>query len=53
MVESIDVTYTLAGVADDDRPTVERVLAFHAERCPGARSIEGSIDIRTHLTYVE
>ncbi len=52
VVKRIHVTYELAGIADEDRETVERVLAFHADYCPVARSIRDSIDITTELAYV-
>lgn len=31
---------------------IERVLDFHAERCPVARSIGGCIDISTEVEVV-
>jgi uncharacterized OsmC-like protein len=49
VVKRIRVTYTGLTVADDDREKVERVLAVHAEGCPVARSLKGSIDITTEL----
>ncbi len=52
VVKRIHVTYELAGIADEDRETVERVLGFHADYCPVARSIRDSIDITTELIYV-
>jgi len=46
------VTYSLSGAdSDDDRAIVERVLGFHAEHCPVARSISPQIDITTSLEY--
>ena len=51
MVKRIHVTYTLTGVADEDKETAERVHGFHADYCPVARSIKDSIDISTDLTY--
>lgn len=53
IVRRIHTTYHLAGVAPDDRETAERVLGFHAEKCPVARSIEKAIDITTELEYVD
>jgi uncharacterized OsmC-like protein len=42
------VTYRL--VADEaQRATVERVLGFHADRCPVARTIGGCVAITTSL----
>ncbi len=52
VIKRIHVTYELAGVGDEDRETVERVLEFHADYCPVARSIKDSIDITTELVYV-
>jgi uncharacterized OsmC-like protein len=46
VVRRIHVTYRL--VADPaQRTTVERVLGFHADRCPVARTIGGCVDITT------
>jgi len=53
VVRRIHVTYSLKGVADDQRATVERVLGFHADRCPVARSIRDSIAVTTELEYVD
>jgi uncharacterized OsmC-like protein len=48
VVKRIHVTYRL--VADEaQRATVERVLAFHADRCPVARTIGGCVAISTSL----
>jgi uncharacterized OsmC-like protein len=48
VVRRIHVTYRL--VADEaHRATVERVLGFHAERCPVARTIGGCVDITTAI----
>lgn len=51
MVRRIHVTYQLAGVDEEQKPTVERVLGFHADRCPVARSIRAAIQITTNVTY--
>ena len=48
----IHVTYELAGVTAEQRETVERVLGFHADHCPVARSIAGSIAITTEVRFV-
>jgi uncharacterized OsmC-like protein len=51
VVRRIHVTYRL--MADEEqRPTVERVLGFHADRCPVARSIGGCVDISTSVELV-
>jgi uncharacterized OsmC-like protein len=48
VVRRIHVTYRL--VADEaQRATVERVLGFHADRCPVARTIGGCVDITTSV----
>ena len=49
VVKRIKITYTGLQVADEDRDKVQRVLAFHADGCPVARSVKGSIDITTEL----
>lgn len=53
MLKRIRVTYHFAPGEEVDRATVERVLGFHTERCPVARSIGGSIDITTELQYAD
>ena len=54
MVRRIHVTYQLvvdqAVVADQTkRAAIERVLGFHADRCPVARTIGGCVAITTSL----
>jgi uncharacterized OsmC-like protein len=49
VVKRIQVTYTGLQVSEDDREKVDRVLAVHADGCPVARSLRGSIDIITEL----
>lgn len=49
VVKRIQVTYTGLQVAEGDREKVDRVLAVHADGCPVARSLKGSIDITTEL----
>ena len=51
MIKRIKTTYTLKGVAADDKEKVERVLDFHADFCPVARSIGACIDITTEVVY--
>jgi uncharacterized OsmC-like protein len=50
VVKRIDVTYHLKAEADK-RPTIERVLGFHAQACPLARSIGGCVSITTSLDF--
>lgn len=52
VIKRIHTTYKLNDVPDELREKAERVLGFHAEKCPVARSIGGSIDITTSLEYV-
>lgn len=49
VIKRIHVTYSGLEVAEEDREAVERVLAFHADGCPVARSLEGAIEITTSL----
>lgn len=53
MIKRIAVTYHLQVEPDVDRSVVERVLGFHADKCPVARSIKGAIDVTTDVRYVE
>ena len=52
VVKRIHVTYQLEAEADQ-RPKAERVLGFHAEACPLARSISGCVIITTSLEFQE
>ncbi len=49
VVKRILVTYTGLQVSSEDREKVDRVLAVHADGCPVARSLKGSIEITTAL----
>ena len=54
VVRRIHVTYHLVvdqAVIDDQkkRAAIERVLGFHADRCPVARTIGGCVVISTSL----
>ncbi len=49
VVKRIAVTYRGLQFSDDDRAKAERVLAVHADGCPVARSLQGSIEITTQL----
>lgn len=52
-VRRVHVTYHLEGpISHENRVKVERVLGFHADKCPVARSIRDSIDITTEVDYV-
>ena len=52
VIKRIHVTYQLK-IAQEHRATAERVHGYHAQYCPVARSIEGSIDISTSLVMKE
>ena len=49
IVRSIHVTYHLK-IEPSQRETAERVLGFHADFCPMARSIRGCVAISTALS---
>ena len=52
VVRRIHTTYHLAGATAEDHETIERVLGFHADYCPVARSIRDAIEVTTALEYV-
>ena len=37
--------------SEDDRQTIERVLGVYADSCPVARSLKGSIEIKSELDF--
>ena len=50
VIRRIHVTYHLK--ADEDkRETAEKVLGFHADFCPVARTMKGCVDITTELQF--
>jgi organic hydroperoxide reductase OsmC/OhrA len=51
VVKRIDVHYRLR-IPADWHADAERVHGFHARFCPVARSLEGSIEVSTHLELV-
>lgn len=53
VIRRIHAAYRLTVGAEADRETIERVHDFHAEKCPVARSIRGSIDITSDVEVVE
>lgn len=53
VIKRIRVTYQFAADEDVDPTRVDRVLGFHADHCPVARSIRDSIEITTELEYVQ
>ena len=51
VIKSIHVRYRLTGCPDDKRDAAERAHAFHAGRCPVAKTIGGCINISTELGF--
>ena len=52
MIKRIHVTYHLK-LKPEQRETAEKVLGFHADFCPVARSIRNCIEITTELQMTE
>lgn len=50
IIRKIHVTYALR-TDEANHETAKRVLEFHADFCPVARSIKDSIEITTELTF--
>ena len=48
IIKRIHVTYHLK-LKPEQQETAEKVFGFHADKCPVARSLKGSIDISTEL----
>ena len=48
VIRRIHVTYHL-NLKPEQKETAQKVHGFHADFCPVARSIKGSIDITTEL----
>ena len=48
VIRRVHVRYRLK-IAPDKRETAERVLGFHADFCPVARTIGGCVQITTSL----
>ena len=51
VIKSINVRYRLTGCPDDKRETAERSHAFHASRCPVAKTLGACIHITTELEF--
>ena len=49
VIRRIHVTYSGLAIDDADRDKLQRVVDVHADGCPVARSLRGSIDITTSL----
>jgi uncharacterized OsmC-like protein len=52
VVRRIHVTYRLK-ISPEHRETAERVLGFHADFCPVARTIRGCVEISTALEMMD
>jgi uncharacterized OsmC-like protein len=48
VIRRIHVTYHLK-LKPDQQETAQKVLGFHADKCPVAQSIKGSIEVSTEL----
>ncbi|MDR0346201.1 MAG: hypothetical protein LBI49_24400 [Nocardiopsaceae bacterium] len=46
------MTYRLLAGQGGDRSVIDRVMGFHADHCPVARSLRGAIDITTSIELV-
>ena len=51
VIRRIEVTYHLK-LAEEHQDAAERVLEFHADFCPVARTIAGCVEIETKLEFV-
>ncbi|MDQ6721447.1 MAG: OsmC family protein [Candidatus Dormibacteraeota bacterium] len=51
VIKRIHVRFKLTGCPDEKREAAERSHAFHASRCPVAKSIGSSIEISTELNF--
>lgn len=51
VIKRIRVHYRLKGCPADKREAAERAHSFHASRCPVAKTIGGSIQIKTDLEF--
>ena len=53
MIKRIAVRYRLRVDPGTDRSVIDRVMGFHADHCPVARSIRGAIDVSTSIELTE
>jgi uncharacterized OsmC-like protein len=51
VIRRIEVTYHLK-IGEENRETAERVLEFHADYCPVAKTLSGCVEIETALEFV-
>jgi uncharacterized OsmC-like protein len=52
VLKRINVRYRLQAAPDTDRAIIDRVMGFHADHCPVARSLRGAIDIATSIEVI-
>ncbi len=53
VLKRISVRYRLTVAPGTDRSAIDRVMGFHADRCPVARSIRDAITITTDIDVIE
>ena len=53
MLKRIAVRYRLRADPGTDRSVVDRVMGFHADHCPVARSVRGAIGITTSIDLTD
>jgi organic hydroperoxide reductase OsmC/OhrA len=53
VLKRVAVRYRLRVDPGTDRSVVDRVMGFHADHCPVARSLRGAIDITTSIDLTE
>lgn len=51
VIRRIEVTYRLK-IDDEHRDSAERVLEFHADYCPVAKTLSGCVEIEIRLEMV-
>jgi uncharacterized OsmC-like protein len=52
VLKRVHAHYTLQAEDDVDREKLDRVMSFHADHCPVARSIRDAIAITTSIDVV-
>ncbi len=52
MLKRITVRYGLRIAPGADRSVIDRVMGFHADHCPVARSLRGAIGITTSIDLI-
>jgi organic hydroperoxide reductase OsmC/OhrA len=53
VLKRVAVRYRLRVDPGTDRSVVDRVMGFHADHCPVARSVRGAIDITSSIDLTE